>query len=274
MVQGTGPPPFALPAKRLYDMGGRVPVSTLPGDQFDVSFHELLPGGPIEVPVSAGEIVGQIDPDAVTRRPADLGVMSLAIYGNPRAYPDDGYALSTDLSLDLQPDAAIKGPGGFLAFSVPLTATVQASDGADDLDWRYSYHSSQPFNELDIGAIRGGFTKAFVDTIVLLPLLLFLAVVVVLPRLGGDDAAAFFVGVAAFLAALLPIRLILVPAELSSLTSVDLALGAEMALIVGASMILAEGHWCARRQTVCICRRPLLAAHEPSVSVQAVRRIL
>jgi hypothetical protein len=50
--------------------------------------------------------------------------------------------------------------------------------------------------------------------------------------------AGLVVGVAAFLIAMLPIRTVLVPAEITGFTLVDYALGCEMATMVAATLTI------------------------------------
>ena len=51
--------------------------------------------------------------------------------------------------------------------------------------------------------------------------------------------ADYFVLVGAFLLAILPVRVVLVPTDVSGLTLVDYVLGAEMSLIVSATLLVA-----------------------------------
>jgi hypothetical protein len=85
---------------------------------------------------------------------------------------------------------------------------------------------------LTVAVARPARTELYVVAVALIPLvfaLLLLAVFLRRPR--KDAGPEGIVGVAAVLLAILPIRLVLVPSEISGLTLVDYGLGVEMAIL-------------------------------------------
>jgi hypothetical protein len=71
-------------------------------------------------------------------------------------------------------------------------------------------------------------------------MLLFGALLLTLPDGERPVDATLITGVAAFLIAMLPIREVLVPSELSGFTFVDYAIGTEMAVMVAATLVVAR----------------------------------
>jgi hypothetical protein len=89
-----------------------------------------------------------------------------------------------------------------------------------------------------VQAARPTTTRLFVLSLALIPLLLIALLILRWLSEGSARSTDGLVGVAAIMLAILPIRLVLVPSEITSLTLVDFILGAEMALLAAVTVIL------------------------------------
>jgi hypothetical protein len=197
--------------------------------------------------VSIGEIVKQrLAFFSPGRDPIHVGTLALPLLGNAGDYPLDIYSATGTWAVAV-PDGMDVVFGGAHMFDLPITTRIETIPGAADLNWRSNDVSSAPFLvNLILEASRSPSNKLFISVLVLLPLLLFLGVLwTLMPRAaheGRADArlpAELLVGVGAFLLAVLPIRVVLVPSDVSRLTVVDYALGTEMAVMVAATLMLA-----------------------------------
>jgi len=176
--------------------------------------------------------LGLTDLNAV---PQHLGAVSIPINGDPRRYPLDVYRTTIPLSIDAPSQALYQS----------LTIQVRADPGVGGFNWSfarpltgYTYSPnrlrtvfiSQP---LAVKAARPAGTQLFVLCLVLVPFVLgVLAVPLLWTRPRTVDG---LVGVTGIMLAILPIRTVLVPGEIGSLTLVDFALGSEMALLAAST---------------------------------------
>jgi len=164
-----------------------------------------------------------------------LGAVAIPIDGDPRRYPLDVYRTAIPLS--------IKAPSA--ALYQALTVKVRADPGVGGFNWSFARPTpsytfsprsqlavfiSQP---LAVKAARPTGTRLFVLCLVLVP---FVLGVLAVPLLWTSERTVDgLVGVTGIMLAILPIRTVLVPGEIGSLTLVDFALGSEMALLAAST---------------------------------------
>jgi hypothetical protein len=162
-----------------------------------------------------------------------IGSVTTSLQGYPRAYPLDSYLASLTI-----------GVGGFCP--LPAVVVAGADPGVNALDWSTSVEelSGGPVvfahgralpcaaTQYDVTLVshRPAATRLFVLSLVVIPLLL-IALLGVRVADGASQSIDALVGVAAIMLAILPIRTVLVPSDIPSLTLVDFALGSEMALL-------------------------------------------
>jgi hypothetical protein len=184
----------------------------------------------------------------------NLGRVSLPIVATPRRYPFDWYAIRGNLHLEVEDfrveaipaTAASKHnpPYPYLPFTTEVftdpdlapfvlkASTVPASEGETEDEFGL---------QLGLRLTREGSAIAFVAIVALVPLLLGLLMCAVLFRRKASSSSGLGVdvltGVAAVLLAILPIRLVLVPAAVVELTLVDYWLGFVISLLAGAACV-------------------------------------
>lgn len=175
---------------------------------------------------------------------APVGSVTLALEGYPRAYPLDRYV--TEVTVEVNESCSIDS-----AFP-----TVFVDPGASSLDWTVS--SPRAFTgtseveertpkgtvvfcggsvgDIVLQARRPLSTKLFVLCLVGIPLLLIGLLALRLTE-GTPRSVDGLVGVTAIMLAILPIRTVLVPGDISTLTLVDFALASEMALLATGTVV-------------------------------------
>jgi hypothetical protein len=238
---------------RLFNVESGVIRAREPTAQFFFTLRGTLPVEYISRTVTASAISGAADPGLGMRLPTRVGAFTLRLIGRPRRYPLDQYSLDTELWLRLPRGTVMRRHKAADDESfIPLHIRLRVEPSARDFVWRYDSSGAGKASEagrLAIIAQRPTKVKLFVFALILMPIVLFLAVLAVVPMPDSDDgsAAAILLGVAAFLLAVLPIRQFVVPPDVSTLTNIDLALGTQMATMVAVAVILAHGHRSARR---------------------------
>ena len=163
--------------------------------------------------------------------PQHLGAVSIPIDGDSRRYPLDVYRTTIPLSIATTSQALYQA----------LTIQVRADPGVGGFDWSFAKPTpaytftpnrrravsiSQP---LAVKAARPTVTRLFVLCLVLVPAILIGLAAPVLRKKARTVEGLF--GAASIMLAILPIRTVLVPGEIGSLTLVDFVLGTEMALL-------------------------------------------
>jgi hypothetical protein len=167
--------------------------------------------------------------------PQPIGSVTIPLEGYPRRYPLDQYQASIGVSIS-----------GTCAAMAP-TIEVLADPGVGNFDWSSAQPNAgtgsaiavtkgqQPICSsaaypVAIAAHRPATTRLFVLALVAIPLLL---IVLLSLRLSDGTPRSIdgLVGVTAIMLAILPIRTVLVPGDITSLTLVDFALATEMALL-------------------------------------------
>jgi len=176
-----------------------------------VYLHSSRPPSDYEATVPLGRYEGQAPSGGVERR---LPSWTLPIVGSSQDYPLDQYAFAVSGQLMLPPDLS----------SMRLDAAFET--GQQGL--RGDQGTDRDFLVVRVSRARA--PQAFVVGLLLIPLLL-IAVLALARRGGSTSGTETIVGAVAVLLALLPIRAVLVPADITSLTLVDYALGAQVALL-------------------------------------------
>jgi hypothetical protein len=206
---------------------------------FRVSYYGTTPQAYMTHSVTVGSILGQTDPTGEIRNPVDLGVVTVPLYGNVISYPFDSYSAAGQWQVFPPAGTAIINSHG-IRISWSPSVVVAATPDSDDLAWRSSSPQSPNYA---IEASRISFVRFFVCLIAGLPLLLFVGLLALVFPLATNPQrrrfpAELLVGVGAFLLAIIPVRTVLVPAEISQITLTDYLLGAEMAVMVAGSLII------------------------------------
>ena len=165
-----------------------------------------------------------------------VGAVTVPIDGSPRMYPLDSYRSAIDVQL-LHTDLA-------------LTIRILADPGVSSFDWSSAQNSTGSaisytkghgvtglgtFHSIAIAAHRPDKVRLFVLCLVAIPLALITLLALRLNE-GTPRSIDGLVGVTAILLAILPIRAVLVPSDIASLTLVDFALATEMALLAAGAV--------------------------------------
>jgi hypothetical protein len=170
-----------------------------------------------------------------------VGSVAVPADGIPSRYPLDSYKSSVDVGVDHESAA--------LTY-VNLSVLVRANPGVSDFSWsagepRIPAGNSTPFGcpahcgtdqVASIEARRPVKTDLFVLCLVTVPLVL---ITLMAFRLSTTPprSVEVLVGVIAIMLAILPIRTVLVPSDISSLTLVDYALAVEMAALAAGTAL-------------------------------------
>jgi hypothetical protein len=205
---------------------------------FRVSYYGSTPQTYMTRSVTIESILQQTDPTGEIRVPVDLGVVSMPVFGNVISYPFDSYSAAGAWQVFPPSGTAIINDRGIRFSWTPFLAVASTPDSGN-LAWRAGYAPEGYVIE----ASRIPSVKFFVFLIAGLPLLLFAGLLaLVLPLVNDPERRRFpaelLVGVGAFLLAIIPVRAVLVPAEISQITLVDYILGTEMAVMVAGSLII------------------------------------
>lgn len=165
-----------------------------------------------------------------------VGAVTVPIDGSPRMYPLDSYRSAIDVQL-LNTDMA-------------LTIRIVADPGVRSFDWSSAQNSGGSaisftkgqgvtglgtFHSVAIAANRPDEIRLFVLCLVAIPLAL-IALLALRLYEGTPRSIDGLVGVTAILLAILPIRAVLVPGDIASLTLVDFALATEMAVLAAGAV--------------------------------------
>lgn len=176
-----------------------------------------------------------------------LGRLVVPLASTPSRYPFDWYATRGKLYVELgtgistPPIGYRTGPKGHLVSTVPLAQIrilrdpeINQFDATEAVLRQTSEKSAANFYEvINLRLSRSLLTKFYVCATVVIPLLLAVLLVVVLfSRRDDKESLGVVMGITvASLLAILPIRLVLVPSDLSALSLVDYVLGFEVAAL-------------------------------------------
>jgi hypothetical protein len=154
----------------------------------------------------------------------------------PSRYPFDWYALRGELSVGDPKSRIVLCRSEGCSERLPFYLTVLSGQNMSPFVMRASTRPA-PGNEsegdqtISIQLRRSTTTRAYTVAVACLPLLLGLLLCVLIFSTSRPVGPEGLTGVAAVLLAILPIRLVLVPSDVSELTLVDFWLGVEMALL-------------------------------------------
>jgi hypothetical protein len=174
-----------------------------------------------------------------------LGTLSLPVASAPERYPLDWYAINgqfsiyfprADVGVPRPPENGRSVPEPLL----PADVTVATDPEISPLTLHASTAASSVYGNgsglVNLRLVRPLKTWGFVFVVSVIPFILSVLLLVVLrsqaPTTKRWLRPEAFLGIAAVLLAVLPIRLVLVPSDVSSLTFVDYLLGFEMAFLV------------------------------------------
>ena len=203
-----------------------------------------------------------------------LGRLVLPMDSAPERYPFDWYATFGYITLNLgglglspityrfrrSPSSSSQLPFSLTILQEKSTApfTVQANAGATG-----GPHETGAA-EIELRIVRGEATRRYVVIVALIPLLLtsLLGVSLIGRRASrGRMGSDVLIGVAALILALLPIRLVLVPADISVLTLVDYWLGFVIGLLAAVAFLAIAWHSEPTSRLIDALRFKLRSAH-------------
>jgi hypothetical protein len=167
-----------------------------------------------------------------------IGTVTLSMAGDPQRYPLDSYQSSLGVTVGV--------PTALVAGSFTTSVEVIADPGVRAFDWSFGTNKS---GTTTLRAHRPLTTDLFVLSIAAIPLVVFTLMAVRLFQGSSRPIEGFF-AVATIMLTILPIRLVLVPAEITSLTLVDYALGSEMALLAAIAALSYLEPWRAHARSV------------------------
>lgn len=176
-----------------------------------------------------------------------LGDFKLPLAGSEASYPLDRFSGHAELKLALEEDGPTSAQAFWCAHG-PIVCTKEFTTTLPTVGAfirgpgiaPYKISATMRGGRFQISLARPLATQGFVLAVALIPLLLACVLALVLfggrTRSGGVGADSV-TGIVAVLLAILPIRLVLVPAEVSELTLVDYLLGFEMAVLTGVAAL-------------------------------------
>ncbi len=205
---------------------------------FRVSYQGSIPETSLTRTVSIQSILEQADSSG-TRGPVDLGVVSIPLFGNATDYPLDSYS-ATGLWVVSLPVNMVDATSSSIGDAWTGPTDVAATPDADNIAWYWGF-AQGPGDIIEANRILT--VKVFVLLISVLPLLLFIGLLSLLQSLIGETNRARFpaellVAIGAFLLAIIPVRAVLVPSDISQTTVIDYILGTEMAVMVASSLMI------------------------------------
>jgi hypothetical protein len=177
-------------------------------------------------------------------------VKSIFLLGQPRSYPDDWYELDDTATMYMCPtrqtqDQCLSGLNPHQVATKrpkPLSDSLLATTRDQDLTMMVSTKQQQPRFEFILR--RGGWFIAYTYIIAVMPfvLIIFLFSAYIrrkrewLPEREVPAVSDIAFGVAATLVAILPLRAVLVPSSLPTLTRLDLVFGLGITLLVALAL--------------------------------------
>jgi hypothetical protein len=234
---GTANEPFGLSVDQVYPGGtGRSHVFPAEVGQFEPAYE----------PTFHGTTLGRmwINGEHKLEGPQTLRPFDLPLASDPGQYPFDSYVSSAALSLGA-PEGPREAryvyctsqfcsgavPARFQIFKEPSLAGFAVAVGTRAA----RFHNRDRQTVLTVRLARPAATKLYVMVLAILPLVFALLLLIAFVRrpAGADIRGEVIAGIAATLLAVLPIRLVLVPSELTGLTLIDYLLGLEMAVLTG-----------------------------------------
>jgi hypothetical protein len=222
-----------------------------------ISDANLTPGSVTRVSTTLGELVREQNPGGPGWIPGGyvpLGTVTVPVAVRPDRYPLDWYATQGSFGVGLiynsPPPVGFRivthGTPSVVTKALPCRVQVLADPDLSPLTLEASASPCTfPGGELSLQLHRPGETQLFVLVVALIPFVVEVLLGLALlrrraPRANGIGAEVF-VGVTAVLLAILPIRLVLVPTDITGLTLVDYILGTEMAVLAAFAFLIVQG---------------------------------
>ncbi|MFB3881902.1 MAG: hypothetical protein ACE149_11600 [Armatimonadota bacterium] len=213
-----------------------VPAATVRDDSsFTVEFSPMY--GPLR---EATQVRVPLHGPSRHDRNADSGPftfsLELPVIGQPRAYPDDWYHLAYHVSCPLPSDRYLDLGNRHVGFVLPVRPSVALGAGMQGkrlLLEQWGQNMEMP--ELSFRVERDPTDRAYIWAMSALPTLLGLLFAHALlfgPRRQHMSFDQALLGAAAMMLAVLPLRAVLISADIPGLSRVDLCLGLGIALIV------------------------------------------
>jgi hypothetical protein len=190
----------------------------------------------------AGGVSENVDPEV------SLGKFVIPIAEAPGRYPFDWYASRGDFTVDFGfSNVSFPYGDGRSDISLPADVTILRDPGLGPFELIRSVEPPFPKEAgvtIDLRLERSATARLYVVAVASIPLVLaaLLLILFFAPGRSGSrkTGPAEFVGVAAAsLLAVLPIRSVLVPSDVSGLTIIDYLLGFEMAVLAGVACLAA-----------------------------------
>jgi hypothetical protein len=211
------------------------------GAAFRISFNGVAPPATWESPIPTATILKSHAPQGGLRAAVALGTVTLPVLGAAHSYPLDSYEDRGTWEVSTPP-GTYDGLATTAREQLPLRLEV-AAPATTAIAW-HSHPQRTTFGAVqELAGTRSFETKLFILVLLLLPIALFLGVLSTIGPSSSDLSrpidAGLLAGVAAFLIAILPIRAVLVPADVAGLTVVDFALGTEITAMVAATLVVA-----------------------------------
>ena len=167
--------------------------------------------------------------------------MSFPLAGQPDSYPLVCYSSDTYINVALPPQVLLAHDGGFATY-LPTTIHVQAGPGVGDFFVRHTklVEGSDEAQELVIRLDRELSAKLFVfgllGSLVVLAVAIAIAVFAPGRSRSRSELHDLALAIAAVALAVLPLRAVLVPAELEGQTFVDWLLGAGVVMLAAIAL--------------------------------------
>lgn len=219
------------------DAGLRCLKSDYRDVKFRLVFMGQLPDQPgmdraVPVPVSSfAPSCADFGRTAGFRKEFELG----AGFARPEMYPSDYGWFTYIVRLEIPAPFSLR-EGNHFAFNVPLCVRFQPGTADDGRAIRFAATRPDEFEgEIDVLVMRSAMISLFTYVLSAVPMILALLLAHALFCTAGGASIRpheMLVGAAAILLALLPLRAVLVPPDVPSLTRVDVLLGSGILLIV------------------------------------------
>jgi hypothetical protein len=214
-------------------------LSSFVGATFGVTFSDRYSRGASR---TAPIVVGKAQPgsystfeDFCRSRPATV---RLPVWGHAPSYPNDAYGIDAFVWISLPPGLALDNGMGGITLLPDFNLAIAAGPGLAGRELAVTTNrrnDSSNFRTFGVILHRPLFDRIYIMAIAFVPMIFGVALLdrfflVQSPSSGLTNDS--LLGAAAAILAVLPLRAVLVPTEITALTTVDFLLGAGLALIV------------------------------------------
>lgn len=233
------PHPVLTASGHLIGRYARLPISVV---YFPAGEQEGAEESPQSATTSLGALFHRAEDPLAFPRLVSLGQFTLPVFATPQKYPFDQYGLSdefavADLNLNL-----FYCTKSSKCEDVMISSTVEvfAESNLAPFELFASYQVHEDLPKVTLRLERTTTKQIYVVMVAVIPLFLGFLLMLLLATRPTEDIGTAILGIGAVLLAILPIRLVLVPAEVNELTLVDYWLAVEMAAL---SALAAFGAW-------------------------------